>query len=94
MCGRQTKCAHAQKFKSYMYVASLNFSVCTHALSTVGDFNFAQCKIDEKRCTGVLPISLPFEHCVLRELMRTSLLIRDGLRKENTANLHRQTGTH
>ena len=42
----------------------------------------------------VLPILLPFEHCVLRELMRTSLLIRDGLRKENVANLHRQTATH
>ena len=42
----------------------------------------------------VLPISLPFEHCVLRELMRTSLLIRDGLRKENAANLHRQTASH
>ena len=27
-------------------------------------------------------------------LMRTSLLIRDGLRKENAANLHRQTATH
>ena len=36
LCGRQTKCAHAQKFKSY--AAPLNFSV---ALSTVGDFNFA-----------------------------------------------------
>ena len=44
--------------------------------------------------TYILPISLPFEHCVLRELMRTSLLIRDGLRKENAANLHRQTAIH
>ena len=35
-----------------------------------------------------LPISLQFEHCVLRELMRTSLLIRDVFRKENSANLH------
>ena len=43
---------------------------------------------------GVLPISLPFEHCMLRELMRTSLLIRDGLRKDNAANLHRPTATH
>ena len=32
--------------------------------------------------SAILPISLPFEHCVLRELMRTSLLIRDGLREE------------
>ena len=40
LCGHQTKCAHAQKFKSY--AAPLNFSVCTHALSTVGDFNFAR----------------------------------------------------
>ena len=32
--GHQTKCVHAQKFKSY--AAPLNFSVCTHA---VGDFN-------------------------------------------------------
>ena len=39
----------------------------------------------------VLPLSFPFEHCMLRELMRTSLLIRDGLRKEKAANLHRQT---
>ena len=38
--------------------------------------------------------TLPFEHCVLRELMRTSLLIHDGLRKENAANLHRQAATH
>ena len=39
-------------------------------------------------------VLVPFEHCVLRELMRTSLLIRDGLRTENAANLHRQTATH
>ena len=42
----------------------------------------------------LLPILLPFEHCVLRELMRTSLLIRNCLREENAANLHRQTATH
>lgn len=40
LCGRRTKCAHAPKFKSY--AAPLNFSVRTHASSTVGDFNFAR----------------------------------------------------
>ena len=44
--------------------------------------------------TKILPISLQFEHCVLRELVHTSLLIRDGVRKENAANLHRQVATH
>ena len=39
-CGRQTKCAHASKYKAY--AAPLNFSICTHASFTVGDFNFAR----------------------------------------------------
>ena len=38
-----TKCVHAPKFKSY--AAPLNFSVCVHASSMVGNFNFARfCK--------------------------------------------------
>ena len=42
----------------------------------------------------VLPISLQFEHCVLRELMRTSILLRDNLRNRRYRHPHQRANPH